>query len=548
MKYYSKNFIYKIIKQDLINKKHNKIITRFAPEPNGYLHIGHAKSICLNFGIANTYKGKCNLRFDDTNPDNENKEYVKSIKNDIKWLGFDINKNNIFYTSDYFDKLYNYAIKLIKKNLAYVDNLKSDEIVKYRGTLKKSGTNSPYRNRSIEENIYLFEKMKKGFFNEGEACLRAKIDMSSDIIVMRDPILYRIKLAPHHRTKNKWKIYPTYDFAHCLSDAIECITHSLCTLEFVDNRKLYNWILKNLNFISKPKQYEYSRLNIEYNILSKRKLNILVKKKFVLGWDDPRMLTISGLRNRGYTSSSIIDFCSRIGITKQDNIVEHSLLEFCISDDLNKNAIRTMGIINPVKIIIENLPIGYEEIIHIPNHPYNKSMGYRKVIFSREIYIDRLDFCEYENNENTKLLKINHEIRLRYSYIIKAIKIEKDKNNNISCIKCIYDDKTLGKKPINRIIKGVIHWVSVVSSLPAKFKIYENLFNIKNPNNKKNFLDYINKNSLIIKKGFIDKSINFAKAYQLFQFEREGYFILEKINKNKEFVFNRTMKLKNKKY
>lgn len=501
----------------------------------------------MNFGIAKIYNGQCNLRFDDTNPMTENKEFVNSIKQDIEWLGFKINKDNIFYASDYFDQIYNYAIELINKNLAYVDDLTFDQIKEYRGTLTKPGIDSPYRNRTSEENIFLFNKMYTGSLPEGKACLRAKIDMSSKIIVMRDPVLYRIKFSTHYRTGNKWCIYPMYDFAHCISDSIECITHSLCTLEFLDNKKLYNWILDNISINNKPCQYEFSRLNLEYNILSKRKLQQLVNKKFVSGWDDPRMITISGLRKRGYTAESIINFCKKIGVTKQLHTVEFSLLEHCISSDLNKKAIRTMAVLNPIKMIIKNLSIDYKEIIYMPNHPNDITRGYRKVLFSREVYIDRADFSEDINNTNDiKSLKIGQEIRLRYSYIVKALSINKDKYNNITCIYCVCDINTLGKKPKdNRKINGVIHWVSVINALKAEFKIYKSLFTIKNPNDNKNFLKFFNKKSLVIKKGFIEKNLEIYKNL-FYQFEREGYFYIDTYDKNK-LVFNRTISLKKSK-
>lgn len=425
------NFIRQIIDEDLATGKHNSVHTRFPPEPNGYLHIGHAKSICLNFGIAQDYQGKCNLRFDDTNPVKEDVEYINSIQKDVQWLGFQWD-GNVHYSSDYFDQLYQYAIELINKGLAYVDELSAEEIREYRGTLKEPGKNSPYRSRSVEENLALFEKMRAGGFEEGKACLRAKIDMASPFIVMRDPVLYRIKFAEHHQTGNKWCIYPMYDFTHCISDALENITHSLCTLEFQDNRRLYDWVLDNITIPCHPRQYEFSRLNLEYTVMSKRKLNQLVTENIVDGWDDPRMPTISGLRRRGYTAESIREFCQRIGVTKQDNNVEMASLEACIRDDLNENAPRAMAVIDPVRLVIENMPEG-EEILTAPNHPNKPEMGTREVPFSREIYIDRADFKE-EANRQYKRLVLGKEVRLRNAYVIKAERVEKDEQGEITTI------------------------------------------------------------------------------------------------------------------
>ncbi|WP_343377629.1 glutamine--tRNA ligase [Buchnera aphidicola (Formosaphis micheliae)] len=539
--YKQTNFIKHIIEKDLKNKLISVIKTRFPPEPNGYLHIGHAKSICLNFGLATEYHGTCNLRFDDTNPMKENIEYINSIKNDIKWLGFKWN-NDVKFSSMYFDKIYKYAIELINNGLAYVDLLNQEEIRKYRGTLKKPGINSPYRNQSIEKNLLLFKQMKNGFFSTGEACLRAKINMCSPFIIMRDPVLYRIIFYEHHQTKNTWCIYPTYDFAHCISDALEGITHSICTLEFQDNRRLYDWILNKINIKYRAYQYEYSRLNIEYTILSKRKLNILVKKNIVTGWDDPRMPTISGLRRRGYTPSSIRTFCDKIGVTKQDNLIEMSLLESCIKNDLNTNAPRAMAILDPIKIRITNLPTNYLEILMVPNHPNQPNMGYRSVYFTNELYIDRSDFYEQEIIEHNGLI-LGKEIRLRYSYIIQAQKIKKDKYKNIVEIQCIYDKETLGKHPKNRKVKGVIHWLSTKNTRPAIFNLYDKLFNIKNPEKEINFLQHINTESLIIKKGFIELNLLTTNISNVYQFERIGYFCFDKQINNTIATFNRIISL-----
>ena len=538
------NFIRQIIDADLASKKHTSVHTRFPPEPNGYLHIGHAKSICLNFGIAQDYQGKCNLRFDDTNPVKEDIEYVDSIKADVRWLGFEWD-GDIHYSSDYFDALYHYAIELINKGLAYVDELTSDQIREYRGTLTEPGKNSPYRDRSIDENLALFEKMKAGEFEEGSVCLRAKIDMASPFMVMRDPVLYRVKFADHHQTGDKWCIYPMYDFTHCISDALEHITHSLCTLEFQDNRRLYDWVLDNITIDCHPRQYEFSRLNLEYAVMSKRKLNLLVTDKIVNGWDDPRMPTISGLRRRGYTPGSIREFCRRIGVTKQENNVELAALESCIRDDLNDNAPRAMAVIDPIRLVIENMPEGHEELIHAPNHPNIPEMGEREVPFSRELYIDRADFRE-EANKHYKRLVLGKEVRLRYAYIIKAERVEKDTGGNITTIYCSYDADTLSKDPSDgRKVKGVIHWVSAPHAKPAEFRMYDCLFSVPNPGAADDFLATINPDSLIIKQGVVEPSLTQAEPEKAYQFEREGYFCADNKDSGPEhLVFNRTVGLR----
>lgn len=538
------NFIRQIIDADLASKKHTSVHTRFPPEPNGYLHIGHAKSICLNFGIAQDYQGKCNLRFDDTNPVKEDIEYVDSIKADVRWLGFEWD-GDVHYSSDYFDALYHYAIELINKGLAYVDELTSDQIREYRGTLTEAGKNSPYRDRSIDENLALFEKMKAGEFEEGSVCLRAKIDMASPFMVMRDPVLYRVKFADHHQTGDKWCIYPMYDFTHCISDALEHITHSLCTLEFQDNRRLYDWVLDNITIDCHPRQYEFSRLNLEYAVMSKRKLNLLVTDKIVNGWDDPRMPTISGLRRRGYTPGSIREFCRRIGVTKQENNVELAALESCIRDDLNENAPRAMAVIDPVRLVIENMPEGHEELIHAPNHPNIPEMGEREVPFSRELYIDRADFRE-EANKHYKRLVLGKEVRLRYAYIIKAERVEKDTDGNITTIYCSYDADTLSKDPSDgRKVKGVIHWVSAPHAKPAEFRMYDCLFSVPNPGAADDFLATINPDSLIIKQGVVEPSLTQAEPEKAYQFEREGYFCADNKDSGPEhLVFNRTVGLR----
>lgn len=538
------NFIRQIIDADLAAGKYKTTHTRFPPEPNGYLHIGHAKSICLNFGIAQDYHGKCNLRFDDTNPAKEDIEYVESIKEDVRWLGFEWD-GEICYSSDYFNRLYEYAIELINKGLAYVDELSPEEIREYRGTLTQPGKNSPYRDRSIEENLALFIQMKEGKFAEGKACLRAKIDMASPFIVMRDPVLYRIKFAEHHQTGNKWCIYPMYDFTHCISDAIENITHSLCTLEFQDNRRLYDWVLDNITIQARPHQYEFSRLNLEYAITSKRKLTQLVAEEIVDGWNDPRMPTVSGLRRRGYTPASIREFCRRIGVTKQENTVEMSTLEFCIREDLNENAPRAMAVLDPVKVVIENFSETLDEVLSMPNHPNRPELGHREVTFTREIYIDRADFRE-EANKNYKRLVLGKEVRLRNAYVIRADRVEKDAEGNIQTIYCSYDPATLNKNPEDgRKVKGVIHWVSAKYGKPAEIRLYDRLFSIPNPGSAEDFLSTINPNSLIIKQGFVEPSLKKAKAEQAYQFEREGYFCLDsKYATEDKLVFNRTVGLR----
>ncbi|HAD43294.1 MAG TPA: glutamine--tRNA ligase [Plesiomonas shigelloides] len=538
------NFIRQIIDEDLASGKHTSVHTRFPPEPNGYLHIGHAKSICLNFGIAKDYQGQCNLRFDDTNPAKEDMEFVESIQNDVKWMGFEWS-GDICYSSDYFDQLHQYAIELIQKGLAYVDELTAEQMREYRGTLTEPGKNSPYRDRSVEENLALFEKMKNGEFAEGSACLRAKIDMASPFIVMRDPVIYRIKFAEHHQTGNKWCIYPMYDFTHCISDALEGITHSICTLEFQDNRRLYDWVLDNITIPCHPRQYEFSRLNLEYAIMSKRKLNQLVTEQVVSGWDDPRMPTISGLRRRGYTPESIREFCRRIGVTKQDNLVEMSALEACIREDLNENAPRAMAVLDPVRVVIENLPEGHLEVLQAPVHPNKAEMGTRELPFTREIFIDRADFRE-EANKQYKRLVLGKEVRLRNAYVIKAERVEKDAEGNIQTIFCTYDADTLGKDPADgRKVKGVIHWVSADKGVPAEIRVYDRLFSVANPAAADDFLSTINPESLVIRRGVVEPSLAQAPAEKAYQFEREGYFCVDSKDSSAEhLVFNRTVGLR----
>jgi glutaminyl-tRNA synthetase len=539
------NFISNQINTDLNSGLHNSVITRFPPEPNGHLHIGHAKSICLNFGTAKDYNGQCNLRFDDTNPDKEDIEYVLSIKEDIKWLGFDWN-GEVKFSSSYFDKFYECAEELISKGLAYVCFLSADETRDYRGTLKNPGQNSPDRDTSIKQNKALFKKMKEGEFKEGECVLRAKIDMSSSFMCMRDPTLYRIRFETHHQTNNDWCIYPMYDFAHCLGDAIEGITHSLCTLEFQDNRRIYDWLLEHLDEFNKtdrPRQYEFSRLNLEYTTTSKRKLKLLVDDNHVSGWNDPRMPTISGLRRRGYTPASIRSFSERVGVSKVDSLTDVAILESSIRDDLNKTAPRSMAVVNPIKLVIENYPYDKIESLNAPVHPQNEAMGIREIFFSREIYIDKEDFLEVAPNNKYKRLAINKEVRLRNAYVVKATHFDSDKDGNIKTVYCTYDPDTLGNNPSDgRKIKGVIHFVESSKAVSAEFKIYDRLFLDPNPAKFDDLSSSINPNSLEIKNGFVEPSLASAKAEMAYQFEREGYFCRD--SESEGLVFNKTVGLR----
>jgi glutaminyl-tRNA synthetase len=539
------NFIRNIINKDLSSGNHSNVITRFPPEPNGYLHIGHAKSICLNFGTAKDYKGFCNLRFDDTNPAKEDIEYVKSIKEDIRWLGFDWN-GEVKFSSSYFDIFYECAEELISKGFAYVCFLSADETREYRGTLKKSGKNSPYRDTDIKENQALFKKMKAGEFKEGECVLRAKIDMASNFMCMRDPTLYRIRFETHHQTNNDWCIYPMYDFAHCLGDAIEGVTHSICTLEFQDNRRIYDWTIEHIdkfNKIDRPHQYEFSRLNLEYTTTSKRKLKLLVDNKHVASWNDPRMPTISGLRRRGYTPSSIRDFSERIGVSKINSLTGVTILETSIRDDLNKTAPRSMGVLNPIKLVITNYPEGKIESLKAPIHPQNEEMGTREIFFSREIYIDKEDFKEVSPNNKYKRLAINKEVRLRNSYVVKATHFDSDKDGNVKTVYCSYDPDTLGKNPSDgRKVKGVIHFVESSKAVSAEFRIYDRLFLHSNPAKFDDLSSILNPNSLNIKNGFVEPSLSNAKAELAYQFEREGYFCRD--SESKGLVFNKTVGLR----
>ncbi len=542
------NFIRQIIEEDLASGKHDNIVTRFPPEPNGYLHIGHAKSICLNFGIARDFQGQCNLRFDDTNPHKENMEFVESIQEDVRWLGFDWG-DETFYASDYFEKLYGFAVELIEKGLAYVDDLNAEQIREYRGTLKEPGKDSPFRDRPVEENLELFKRMRDGEFQDGEKLLRAKIDMASPNINLRDPALYRIRHGVvHHQTGAEWCLYPMYDFTHPISDALEGITHSLCTLEFEDHRPLYDWVRDNVSVPAKPRQIEFSRLNLEYTVMSKRKLTQLVADGHVEGWDDPRMPTIAGLRRRGYTPASIRTFCDRIGVTKADNLVEMGQLENCIRDDLNTNAPRRMAVLNPLKLVIENYPEGASEELSAPNHPQDESMGQRKISFRREVYIDKEDFRE-QANKKFKRLVLGGEVRLRNGYVIKCEEAIKDDDGEVIELRCSYDPDTLGKNPEGRKVRGVIHWVSVQDGVPAEVRLYDRLFAHATPDGAKDggeFTDHLNPDSLrCLTQAVVEPSLTEAAPGERFQFEREGYFVVDAKDSSAErLIFNRTVTLR----
>ncbi len=538
------NFIRQIIDKDLASGLHDSIKTRFPPEPNGFLHIGHAKSICLNFGIAKDYTGTCNLRFDDTNPAKEDISFVNSIKEDVKWLGFTWSGDER-YSSNYFDQLHGFANELIEKGLAYVDFSSQEVMRELRGTLKEPGKNSAYRDTDVETNKREFAKMTAGDYAEGECSLRAKIDMTSPFMCMRDPVIYRVKHAHHHQTGDKWCVYPMYDFTHCISDAIEGITHSLCTLEFQDNRRLYDWVIENISIDCSPKQYEFSRLNLEYTVLSKRRLIQLVDEKHVHGWDDPRMPTVAGLRRRGYTPGSVVEFCKRIGVTKMDNMVEMSMLEACIRDDLNVNAPRAMAVLDPIKVVIENYEEGATETLAAPNHPNDETMGTRDITFSREVWIEAEDFRE-SANKKFKRLVLEKEVRLRNAYVVKANRVEKDEEGNVTTVYCTYDPDTLGKDPADgRKVKGVIHWVDAATAQAAEFRLYDRLFNVPNPAAEEDFTDAINPESLEVKQGWAEAGlVENVPEVGAWQFERTGYFCLDNDSTAEKPVFNRTVGLR----
>ncbi len=541
------NFIEQIIEEDIRNGKNDaRVQTRFPPEPNGYLHIGHAKSICINFGMAEKYNGLCNLRFDDTNPVKEDTEYVDSIREDIHWLGFQWAKE--FYASDYFDQLYLWAEQLINEGLAYVDDQTQEEISKGRGVPTAPGIESPYRNRSVEENLDLFRRMRAGEFPDGSRVLRAKIDMASPNMHFRDPIMYRILHASHHRTGDKWCIYPMYDFAHGQSDSIEGITHSICTLEFEVHRPLYDWFCEALR-IHHPQQIEFARLNMTYTIMSKRKLLQLVKEHYVNGWDDPRMPTICGLRRRGYTPASIRNFAETVGVAKRDNIIDVSLLEFCAREDLNKTAIRTMAVLDPVKLIIDNYPEGQVEEMTAVNNPEDPEAGTRAVPFSKELWIERADFRENADKKFYRL-SIDREVRLKYAYIIKCTHIVKDDAGNITEIHCTYDPNTKSGMPdSNRKVKATIHWASVQHSKKAEVRLFDRLFSAEDPDNcaeGETFLDHLNPNSLVVTEAWVEPTLTLEKAMAIkhFQFERLGYFYADPDSTEEKLVFNKTVSLK----
>ncbi|HUL21280.1 MAG TPA: glutamine--tRNA ligase/YqeY domain fusion protein [Thermodesulfobacteriota bacterium] len=542
------DFIREIIEEHLkIGRFQGRVATRFPPEPNGYLHIGHAKSVCLNFGIAAQYQGPCNLRMDDTDPAGESLEYVESIINDVRWLGFDW-QDRLFYASDYFEQLYQFAVQLIKNGKAYVCSLSADEIREQRGTLTEPGKESPYRNRSVEENVDLFARMRAGEFEDGAHVLRAKIDMASPNFLFRDPVLYRIKRATHYRTGTTWCIYPMYDFAHCLSDSIEKITHSICTLEFENNRPLYDWILDQLNLDSHPQQVEFARLNLSYTILSKRRLIELVQQGMVAGWDDPRMPTIAGMRRRGYTPEAIRTFCARIGVAKNENLVDASLLEHCVREDLNERAPRVMGVLRPLRVILDNYPEARVEEFECPNHPQNPGMGSRQIPFSKELYIEEEDFLE---NPPKKFFRLapGKEVRLRLGYFIKCVNVVKDaKTGKVTEVHCTYDPETRsGFAPDGRKVDATLHWVSAKHSIPAEVRLYDRLFLVADPTGDgEDFTKSLNPKSLeILASCRVEPSLAGAVPGSKHQFERLGYFHVDpKDSSAKKLVFNRIVTLR----
>jgi glutaminyl-tRNA synthetase len=542
------NFIETIINEDLKeNKNNSRVHTRFPPEPNGYLHIGHAKSICLNFGIAAKYNGLCNLRFDDTNPSKEEVEYVESIKEDVRWLGFDW-EERLFYASDYFEEMYQFAEQLIKEGKAYVCDLSPQEIKEYRGTLTEPGKESPYRNRSVEENLKLFRAMRAGEFEDGSRVLRAKIAMSSPNLNMRDPVLYRIQREKHHRTGSKWCIYPMYDYAHPLSDALEKITHSICTLEFENHRPLYDWVLEACHIDPRPQQIEFARLNLTYTVMSKRKLRELVEKGYVNGWDDPRMPTISGLRRRGYTPESIRDFCERIGVAKSNSTVDIALLEHCVREDLNKRAPRVMCVLRPLKVVIENYPENQVEMLRAEVNPEDLGMGFREIPFSREIYIEQEDFME---NPPKKYFRLSpgSEVRLKHAYIIKCTEVIKDeKTGEIKELRCTYDPETKSGMPQgNRKVKGTLHWVSARHAIPAEVRLYDNLFLKENPDDEEDgdFIANLNPKSIeVLDSALVEPGLAGVEPGSRFQFLRQGYFCVDPDSTSERLIFNRIVSLK----
>lgn len=545
------HFIRQIIEADLTSGKHQQIVTRFPPEPNGYLHVGHAKSICLNFGLAEDYQGKCNLRMDDTNPEKESDEYVQSIKESVRWLGFDWD-GEVRYASDYFQALYDYAVELIHAGKAFVCDLTAEEMRAYRGSLTEPGKESPYRNRSVEENLDLFTRMKNGEFPDGSKTLRLKIDMSSGNVNLRDPVIYRIRRAHHHRTGDQWCIYPMYDYTHCISDALEGITHSICTLEFEDHRPLYDWVLDNITIACHPRQYEFSRLELLYALTSKRKLNALVTEGKVTGWDDPRMPTIEGMRRRGYSPAGIRLFAQRIGVSKSENIIDMSVLEGAVRETLEGEAPRVMAVLDPIKVTLTNFTDGITSSRSAPFHPHHPEFGEREVPISREIYIERDDFAEVPPPKWQRLT-LGGEVRLRYSYVIKCDEMIKDDTGRVIELKCSIDHDTLGQNPVGRKVKGVIHWISAAHAVEAEVRLYDRLFTVPRPDAVRgedgeyvDFMRFLNPASLKVVTGYVESAVNSAAAETRYQFERIGYFITDRYDHQtgQKIVFNRTVGLK----
>ncbi len=545
------HFIRQIIEADLTSGKHQQIVTRFPPEPNGYLHVGHAKSICLNFGLAEDYQGKCNLRMDDTNPEKESDEYVQSIKESVRWLGFNWD-GEVRYASDYFQALYDYAVELIRAGKAFVCDLTAEEMRAYRGSLTEPGKESPYRNRSVEENLDLFTRMKNGEFPDGSKTLRLKIDMSSGNVNLRDPVIYRIRRAHHHRTGDQWCIYPMYDYTHCISDALEGITHSICTLEFEDHRPLYDWVLDNITIACHPRQYEFSRLELLYALTSKRKLNALVTEGKVTGWDDPRMPTIEGMRRRGYSPAGIRLFAQRIGVSKSENIIDMSVLEGAVRETLEGEAPRVMAVLDPIKVTLTNFTDGITSSRSAPFHPHHPEFGEREVPISREIYIERDDFAEVPPPKWQRLT-LGGEVRLRYSYVIKCDEMIKDDTGRVIELKCSIDHDTLGQNPVGRKVKGVIHWISAAHAVEAEVRLYDRLFTVPRPDAVRgedgeyvDFMQFLNPASLKVVTGYVESAVNSAAAETRYQFERIGYFITDRYDHQtgQKIVFNRTVGLK----
>lgn len=539
------NFIHDFIDEDLENGVYSAIQTRFPPEPNGYLHIGHAKAICINFGVKEKYHGKCNLRLDDTNPQKEDTEYVDAIKEDIRWLGFQW--DNLYYASDYFDFLFECAIKLIKKGKAFVCELSPEQMREYRGTLTNPGKESPYRNRSVEENLDLFMRMSKGEFPEGSRVLRAKIDMASPNLNMRDPIIYRIMFAHHHRTGDKWCVYPMYDFAHPLSDAVEGVTHSLCSLEFENHRPLYDWFVNELIEGEKPRQIEFARMNLNYTLTSKRKCLQLVKDGIVTGWDDPRMATLSGMRRRGYPAEAIRDFCERIGVSKAYSVIDFALLEACVRDHLNRTAPRAMAVLDPIRLVIDNYPPDQTEMLEVEYHPDHPEYGTRKIPFGRELYIERSDFM-IEPIKKYRRLYPGNEVRLYKAYFVTCTGYDLDENGNVACVHCTYDPATFGgDSPDGRKVKGTIHWVCAKDCAAAEVRLYDRLFNVENPSDDSgvaSFEDNLNPESLVIQQAYVEKALEKTEPGKRFQFMRNGYFCADPDSTDEKLVFNRTVPLR----